>query len=225
MPTSFAEGRHTAEFLISEAPGYRSRESITLANTSNAEVSWPAGLVLARNDIGAATRAAKAGGNAANTGDLTLDATTPVLAGAQAGIYAVRCIATASNGGTFRVTDPKGNVLGDVAVGATFANQVKFAIADGSQDFVVGEGFDITIAAGDGRYIPFLNAANLPAVALLYDNQVVAATGTRSAVVFARDIEANAAELRYDASLSGGALTAAKAAARAALAAAGIILR
>lgn len=94
-----------------------------------------------------ATAAAKAGGNAAGTGTLTLDATTPVLAGAKVGVYAVRCIAAATNGGTFRVTDPDGDVAGDVAVGATFANQLKFSIADGAQDFVVGEGFDITVAS------------------------------------------------------------------------------
>ena len=94
-----------------------------------------------------AAAAAKSGGNATNTGALTLDATTPILAGAKVGVYMVRCIAAASNSGTFRVSDPDGFVLGDVAVGATFANDIKFAIADGTQDFIVGEGFDITISS------------------------------------------------------------------------------
>ena len=105
------------------------------------------GTVLGKITIGAATAAAKSGGNAANTGALTMDATTPILAGAKVGIYTARCIAAATNGGTFRVTDPEGFVLGDVAVGATFANDIKFAIADGTQDFIVGEGFDITISS------------------------------------------------------------------------------
>jgi hypothetical protein len=92
----------------------------------------------------AAARAAKAG----NTGDgvMTLDATTPVLSGAQLGVYKAVCITAASNGGTFRVSDPLGNVLGDVAVGATFANQIKFAIADGSADFIVGDEIDVTVS-------------------------------------------------------------------------------
>lgn len=110
------------------------------------------GSVLGKVTIGDIASAAKEGGNAADTGALTLDATTPILAGAQVGVYTVRCITAASNSGTFRVTGPDGRVLGDVVVGATFANQIKFAIADGTQDFIVGEGFDITIEAGDGKY-------------------------------------------------------------------------
>lgn len=100
-----------------------------------------------------ATAAAKAGGNAANTGMFTLDATTPVLAGAKVGTYTLRCIAAASNGGTFRLVDPDGYVLGDYAISGgaggtvTIAKGIKGVITDGTQDFVVGEGFDITVAA------------------------------------------------------------------------------
>ena len=118
------------------------------------------GTVLGKITKGSATAAAKSGGNAANTGALTMYATTPVLAGAKVGVYTVRCITAATNGGTFRVTDPEGFVLGDVAVGATFANDIKFAIADGTQDFIVGEGFDITVAAGSGYY-KTVNSANV----------------------------------------------------------------
>jgi hypothetical protein len=82
-----------------------------------------------------------------NTGKgvLTMDATTPVLAGAQPGAYVAKCTVPAVNGGTFQVTDPRGNVLGTVAVGATFATQVKFVIADGAPDFVVGDQFSIEV--------------------------------------------------------------------------------
>lgn len=96
------------------------------------------------------TSAAKSGGNT-GTGALTMDATTPVLSGAVDGVYTVRCITAATDSGTFRVTAPNGTVLGDVAVGATFANQVKFAIADGGTDFIVGDGFDITVAVNPNR--------------------------------------------------------------------------
>ncbi len=140
------------------------------------------GTVLGKITIGAATAAAKSGGNAANTGALTLDATTPILAGAKVGVYAVRCITAASNGGTFRVSDPDGYVLGDVAVGATFANDIKFAIADGSQDFIVGEGFDITIAAGSG-YLKPVNSANVDGSAVaecINAQEVVVAAGAES---------------------------------------------
>lgn len=114
----------------------------------------PARTVLGQEKLGAVTAAAKSGGNTGN-GTLTLDAATPKLARAIAGVYSVRCIAAAADGGTFRVSNPQGYVIGEVAVGATFANQIKFAIADGSTDFVVGDGFDITIAAGSLHYIPY----------------------------------------------------------------------
>ena len=145
------------------------------------------GTVLGKITIGAATAAAKAGGNAANTGALTLDATTPVLIGAKAGIYTVRCIAAAANSGTFRVIDPDGFSLGDVAVGATFANDIKFAIADGAQDFIVGEGFDITGAAGSGKH-KIVNSANVDGSAvadcILAYTTVVAAGADSKAEVY-----------------------------------------
>ncbi len=93
--------------------------------------------------------AAHAGGT--GNGTITMDVTTPLLTNAQSGVYTAKCITAATNGGTFRVADPHGNVLGDVAVGATFANQVKFVIADGSTDFIVGDQFDITVAIDVGR--------------------------------------------------------------------------
>lgn len=100
-----------------------------------------------------AAAAAKAGGNAANTGAITMDATTPVLTGAKPGVYTIRCIAAAANSGTFRVEDPDGFVKGDVAVGATFSDDIKFSIADGSQDFIVGEGFDVTVAITEPDFV------------------------------------------------------------------------
>jgi hypothetical protein len=84
-------------------------------------------------------------------GVMTLDATTPVLAGAKNGSYVVTCVTAATNGGTFLVEDPDGYVLGDVAVGATFADDIKFVIADGSTDFIVGDKFTIAVTTGAGR--------------------------------------------------------------------------
>jgi hypothetical protein len=104
------------------------------------------GTVLEETVFGTATSAAKTGGNTGN-GTLTVDATTPVLYGGLPGVYTVRCITAASNAGTLRVTAPTGEVLGDVAVGGTFANRIKFATSDGSTDFSVGDGFDITVVA------------------------------------------------------------------------------
>jgi hypothetical protein len=118
------------------------KQMLTLA----ANVLVTLGEVLGRILLGAAAAVAKVG----NTGNgvFTMDPATPILAFAQAGVYAVRCIAAAANSGTFRVFDPQGRNLGDVVVGATFSNQIKFVVADGAVDFVVGDEFDVTIAAG-----------------------------------------------------------------------------
>lgn len=153
MPTILTENRHAGGYLISEARGHRSRAIVTLSGGTK----MVAGQVLARKPGGTATAAPKAG----NTGDgtFTLDPTTPVLVNAQLGSYAVRCTAAAPNSGTFRVFDPEGNVLGDVAVGATFSDQIKFEIADGATDFVVGDEFDVNVSAISETFVPLNPAA------------------------------------------------------------------
>ncbi len=121
---------------------------ITLASGENRK----RGAVLGKITDGAAASAAKAGGNT-GTGILTMDV-TPVRVGAKPGVYTLRFIAAAANNGTFRVTDPDGFVLGDVVMAGgagAFDNDIKFAVADGGVDFIVGDGFDITIAAGSGK--------------------------------------------------------------------------
>lgn len=127
-----------------------SRAAAVVASGSGKVVT---GTVMGRVAVGAASSAAKTGGNTGN-GTLTLDVTTPVLSTARSGVYTVRCIEAASNGGIFRVEDPSGVVLGDVAVGATWSEQIKFAIADGASDFIVGDGFDITVAVGSRKVKP-----------------------------------------------------------------------
>jgi hypothetical protein len=98
-------------------------------------------------------------GAGAGKGVLTPDATAPVKANAKPGAYTATCIAAAQNGGTFRVEDPDGFVLGDIAVGATFDDDIKFAIADGDSDFEVGDTITVTVAAGSGKYVLSLAAA------------------------------------------------------------------
>ena len=73
------------------------------------------GTVLGRRSVGTASSAAKAGGNTGN-GTFVLDGTTPVRAGAKPGVYTLRCIAAASNAGTFALMDPEGFALGQYAI-------------------------------------------------------------------------------------------------------------
>lgn len=127
--------------------------------TVNTVTPLPRGTVMGQITVGTATSAAKSGGNT-GTGTLVLDSTTPVLANATAGVYTVRNIEAVVNGGKFQVIDPKGVDLGTVIIPAgaggsvTFSDRIKFVITDGGTDFIVGDGFDITVAAGSGKYIP-----------------------------------------------------------------------
>jgi hypothetical protein len=114
------------------------------------------GTVLGRRSIGTVSSAAKSGGNTGN-GTFVLDAATPGLVNVQSGIYTLRCTVAGANAATFRLADPHGNVLGDYAfsgsgASVTVANQIKGALTDGAADFVVGDGFDITVAALD-KYV------------------------------------------------------------------------
>lgn len=145
--TTLTEAPRTGEFIIAELPNYMSRQQVTVAANEGA---LPAGRVMAQV-ITAQTvaSAAKPGGNTGN-GTFTLDATTPLLPGAKLGVYRLRLVATAANNGTFRLEDPDGRVLGDIVMAAgagAVAEQIQGALADGSTDFVVGDGFDITVSA------------------------------------------------------------------------------
>lgn len=153
-----------------------SRDQVTLAAGQSNLLS---GTVLGQSvdNVTSVTVTPKVG----NTGNgvFTADATTPVLAGAQVGTYTIRCTAAATNSGTFRVFDPNGFSLGDVVVGATFADQIKFSIADGATDFVVGDQFSFVVAAGTGR-VAALNLAGTDgtqnvAGVLIYDTDATSA--------------------------------------------------
>lgn len=222
MVTTLTERRHDGGFLVSEEPGTRSRENIVLDNTSGAEIFVEAGTVLAKKRFGTVT-ATKASG----TGDGTITPASPAVGPqAQVGTYVLTCIAAASNAGTFSVRAPDGTRLADLTVGVAYdSDHIKLTVADGAADWGAGAVINVVVPAGNGRYVPFTNAADLPAAAILFGGRTVPANGTAKAVSVERAAEVNASELVFDASLSGTPLTNAKAAAVTHLASAGIIQR
>lgn len=149
--------KFVGDVLVHEISQPYTRDKAILAIGSASQI----GAVMGRIFLGAATSAAKAGGNT-GTGTLTLDATAPVQAGAKRGAYAVRML-TAT---TFRVEDPDGFVLGDGANGTAFVDDLKFVIAAGGTAFVAGDGFDITVADGSDQVVPLdltaVNGAQIP---------------------------------------------------------------
>lgn len=148
--------RLSSEWLKHETDPTLGREEIVVASGAGNLIT---GTVLGKISKGAVTAAAKSGGNTGN-GALTMDGTTPKLAGAKVGVYKVRCIEVTANSGLFQVVDPNGAVIGHYVVGAAaFATEVKFTIADGATDFAQGDGFDITIAAGSGKWKKHVSGA------------------------------------------------------------------
>ncbi|MGE8942693.1 head decoration protein [Leptospira interrogans] len=161
------------EWLKHELDFEFTRKAITLASGAG---NLRTGTVLGRIVSGTASSAAKAGGNT-GTGTFVLDETTPVVAGAVSGVYQLRCIAAASNSGTFRLFHPNGSVLGDFTItgGAggtvTVNKHIKGVLTDADPDFAVGDGFDVVVTVGEGKYVKYnptlTNGAGIAAAILL----------------------------------------------------------
>lgn len=112
------------------------------------------GTVLGQQTSGAATAAAKSGGNTGN-GTCTAVSSKGI---AVTGVYKVRCTIAGTNTATFDLYKPDGGLIDQEQLSgsggtAVFANaHLGFTITDGSTDFIVGDGFDITVAAASGKY-------------------------------------------------------------------------
>lgn len=205
------ETRGTASFLVSEANGmYRSRDEGTV-EAGSAPGLLP-GRILGRKTLGAATSAAKSGGN---TGNATMSAIT-VGPGAKVGVYQVRHTAATA----FDVIDPDGFKLKSGATGSAYSDDIQFTETAGGTPMVAGDGFDITVAAGNGNYVAYDPTATNGAqtiAGVLFE----AAVGTVKKTIVARDAEVNGAHLIYQ----NGADATAKAVADAGLKSLGIIVR
>jgi Bacteriophage lambda head decoration protein D len=185
--TTLTETFHAGGFMVSEAAGLRSRESVTVLSGQNLK----AGAVVARH-LGAATPAAFAG----NTGNGAMGAVT-VLADAKPGVYKLVIIEPATNAGRFTLTDPDGVVVGVGTVAVAFAGpQLSFTLADGATDFAAGDGFDITVADGGKvkEYNPATAAGGARAYGVLWDD-VDASASDKPGVALVRDAEVNGSEL------------------------------
>lgn len=211
---TLTETRHAGGFMISESPGTRSRDvgTMTVENLK-------AGTVLGRITKGAASAVA-----GSNTGNGAMGAIT-VGADAVPGAYLLRITAAATNAGTFQLRDPDGDVVGLGTVAAAFSGGgLSFTLADGGTDFVVGDTFTITVAAGSGKYRAYDPTATNgleDAVAILWGDADASAADVVATIV-TRDAEFTKADLVWGAAVTTDPH---KATAYAALAVAGLIGR
>lgn len=223
MSTVFTEGAHPGEFILSEAPGNRSRDTIVIA----ASQSITPNMVLGRLATAAAvtvSAAAVAGG----TGNGTLTMADPAVnSKAKNGVYKAVCTVAASNGGTFRVEDPGGVFVGTATVGVAFNKEVKFTIADGSTDFAVGDAFEILVGVEEPTDYTYAALSlsgtdgSESAAAIAIYPAVTGGGETKEIAAVTRDAEVIGATLTWPANIT----AAQKAAAIAQLNASGIIVR
>lgn len=222
--TVFTEARHPGDFIVSEASGFRSREEALISASQTVKVGAVLGKVAVPADV--TSSAAADASNTGSSGAMTLDVTTPVLAGAKNGVYRVVCVEPGTNVGTFAVFDPEGIEIGRYVVGgADFATHIKFAIADAT-DFVAGDAFSVTVGIESYKDETFevldpaaTDGSQIPAGIAIYP-ATTGAGETAEIAIIARDAEVRAADLAWP------TINAApKAAAIEYLAALGIILR
>jgi hypothetical protein len=202
--TVLSEVLHAGAYIVSEHHGF-SRDQVVVALNQNIA----AGQIVGAIDVvaGVTSSVAPDAGNTGN-GVFTLDGAAPVAAGAKDGIYRVVCQAVAANGGTFEVFAPDGTELGKVAVGATFNNQIKFVVADGATDFVVGDAFSVTVGveSGNDRQVKAWDPANTdgsqnPVGVMMYP-VVTDGSATKLATIHARHAEVRLSDLTFGGSPS-----------------------
>lgn len=173
MATPLYLNPRIADFVISEADAFRSRENIVVTQTGTEVKS---GTVLTKVDTGTAAFALDAG----VTGNPTCGTVT-VGAAAIPGKYVVAFTAATK----FTVEDPMGVTVGSGTTGVAFSKGgLGFTITAGGTPAVLGDSAAITVAAATGnKYVPYAGVANGSADAILY-TYLPAATGDVKAVAF-----------------------------------------
>lgn len=204
--TTKTETAHRGAFLISEAPGERSREQITLLSGQSVND----GAVLGKS-VTAGTIAA---GTIQGTGNGTIG-TLSVAANkaAKIGIYRVTFIEPATNLGTFVVEDPYGKEVGKGVVGTEFSGEIVFTIADGSTDFVAGDYFLITVSQLTFKWLALdpTAATGAEVAAGIAYGSIDATSADTLGIAVVRDAEVNTNDLAWSASISATNLSLGKA--------------
>ena len=142
------------------------------------------GTVLGKVTYGAATPAAYAG----NTGGSGTIGAVTTGAGTKVGVYNLVCIEPGTNAGKFTVEDPDGITVGVATVAVAFSGGgLGFTISDAT-DFVAGDGFTITVAAGSGKYrkAASANTDGSAAPVAIAASDVDATAGDKELVIYTR---------------------------------------
>lgn len=214
----------TAALKYELNPDYN-REAATLLAGAGAKRTIEIGTVLGQRTRG--TIAAAVTDVGGGKGALTM-ANPATGAAVKLGAYKVVIVEPAADAGAFVVEDPDGIIVGHGTVGVAFDGAIKFTLADGGTDFAAGDTAVVTIsesAAADSKVVALDPAATNGSqtawgVSIVKAVAADGVDGSLIAVVRGPAIFASAG-LVWPAGISAGD----KAAAIAALAAKGIIIR
>jgi len=193
------EGNHPGSFMVSEAEGYRSRDTFVVALNQ----TLVAGQVVGKTAVvGQVTWSVAVDAGNTGNGVFTIDGAAPVAAGAKNGVYRVVNDLVAANSGEFVVFDPDGVEIGRVAVAATFNNQIKFVIADGATDFAIGDAFSVTVGIEEtdyqvAAYNPTGADGTQHVAGIIWSNVTTDGTNTQKAVVVTREAEVRGIDLTW----------------------------
>jgi len=187
-----------------------------LFNPTGVDIPYSGGLVVSLDSPSTAIVAPLG----TNTGNGTFGAIA-VAAPALTGVYVVNLESATG----FTVEGGNGQEIGHGVAGTPFsAGGIGFTLTAGGTAFAAGDSFKITVAPGDGGYLPYTGVA--PAAALLFNRVLVPAGGSRKVTVVTRLAEVNGAEIQWDPAVTGsGSVATLQATALAQLAAAGIVAR
>lgn len=182
MTTKLTSFPRLADFLVSEANNQRSRENIVV---TQAGTEVKSGSLLTK--LGDTALTGSFAMDAGSTGNPTAG-TINAGAAAKPGVY--RIIFRSAT--TFDVEDPDGVLVDNGTLGSAFSGGgLGFTLTAGATPAVASDTAKITVAAGNGKYVPYTaSAAAGPADAVLY-NYLPAKTGDTKAVAFVRDCEVN----------------------------------
>ena len=208
--TTLTEGVHALEFLLSEAPGSRSRE----AGVLNAGQSCVAGEVLGQI-LTAAAEVTNGDGNG------TISAVT-IGKDVEVGVYTLTCTAESANAGTFSVRTPSGLFLPALTVAAAYAStHINLTVGDGSEDWDTGDVIEVTVTAGDYEALDQDEDDGAQIAAAILISAIDATDADQNCAVIVRDAEVSSALLTWPADITADE----QATATAQLAARGIVLR
>jgi hypothetical protein len=149
--TTFTEGRHPGEFILSEAEFGRSRDNLTVAVS---QTITPGQLLGGKVTVADATTAVSAAaGNTASSGTIAVG-TPAITSKAKDGRYK----GVAATATTVRWEDPDGVEVGTSTHGTEFSKGgIKFTVTAGGTPNVAGDTFyfDVGVEPGDVQHVAY----------------------------------------------------------------------